>query len=820
MVRGIEIKKLYKEGNGMRKLLSVLLIAMLGLSMFTACNPGSSTSEDLVSVKLMEGQSRALTATLDFDIKTQVKRWEYSAIKADGGLTTGQTETSGSKTAKVLGTNNETELLSQGYWNFDLYGYDAESDGRMICTGSVENVLVTLEDNSVTILVAPKQESTGTIVIKSDISILFDNGTSFNNACNVYTKVVEVSNATTGAVIESETALDSDIRIESASSNITYKVVVSFIGDYGKSTRYTAAKATKYINVYDNLTTTVSGSITESGTMTIIDAVAGSDSSSAEATIASSLFAADSDDNGKKKNSEPITVVAASGLSTSSSDTTVSVTESVITLPAGAVVKSSTATDNAGATLTLKSENLLSQASGSDTTTASEEKLAKYTISGLAGAPVATLEFGLEGASLDESLSKENSDKAPTGYIYIATNQGDSFDVVNGSDDASSTVKKTPTLNIGYLEGSSSIEAESDNQKPELLKYVKETGYLEYRVYHFSTYVIFSDKYVASDSNGNLYETIEEAAKKMKTGASIKLWKNIGDESNKSKTINLEGNNVTLDMGKNTIFGSINIGSSNSNDPTVDITIKGSDPEDYNVESEIQKFEDGGFTNFAAVQLWKPSLTIDGGLFVSDNIVLNVQVQGVYDSKGNSVGKADDDILTSLIVENGTFVIPDNEERKICVNQVSGKTVVNGGTFESKNGVIFKIEQGNSKQISKIVINNGKFTTKNLLIAFKGDKGDNVKIEIYGGEFKYGYKKENEKVISYLMEYMNGQKTIDNIPEDALVIYGGTFSTDPSKIIPDVEGWEDGKTINYVAEGYKAVFENEMYKVVENSSGT
>ncbi len=81
MVRGIEIKKLYKEGNGMRKLLSVLLIAMLGLSMFTACNPESSKSEDLVSVKLVEGQCRALTATLDFDLD-DVKRWEVQRYQS------------------------------------------------------------------------------------------------------------------------------------------------------------------------------------------------------------------------------------------------------------------------------------------------------------------------------------------------------------------------------------------------------------------------------------------------------------------------------------------------------------------------------------------------------------------------------------------------------------------------------------------------------------------------------------------------------------------------------------------------------------------
>lgn len=765
MVRGIEIKKLYKEGNGMRKLLSVLLIAMLGLSMFTACNPGSSASEDLVSVKLMEGQSRALTATLDFDISTQVKRWEYSAIKADKGLTTGQTGTSESKTTKVLGTNNETELLSQGYWNFDLYGYDAESNGNMICKGSVENVLVTLENNSVTILVAPKQETTGTIVISSDISILFNNGTTFSDANGVYTKVVEVSNATSGFVIKSETELDSDIRIESASSNITYKVVVSFIGDYGKSTRYTAAKATKYINVYDNLTTTVNGSITESGTQTIINAVTGSDSSSAEATIASSLFANNSGDNTKKTNSDPITIVAASGLSTSSDGGSVSVTENVITLPAGAVVKSSTATDNDGATFTMKSENLLSQASGSNTTTASEEKLAKYTISGLDGAPVATLEFGLNGASLDESLSKSNSDKAPTGYIYIAPNQGASFDVENGSDDVNSAVKKTPTLNIGYLDGSGSVTTEDDGQKPELLKYVKETGYLEYRVYHFSTYVIFSNKYVASDSYGNLYETLGDAAENVSEGAKITLWKNLDMSNTGGSDMQTFLKSGYLDLGKSSIcYGGLNCGSFSVADPVTNLIIDGEAPEGaYNISAKCRIEATGAIFMYGAITAWKPTVTVKGGRYTGTNAVVYVQCQGEYD-------------VPTVIVNGGEFVATGKGS---SIALFIGKAVINGGNFSAEEGGdIFYLDGSFRKKTFEVVVNEGNFEAAEKLITW--NKYDYpCTIEIKGGTY----------TCNTLVEVV-GTQNEGIAAKDYIKISGGTFSVDPSE---------------YVIKGYKAV---------------
>lgn len=112
---------------------------------------------------------------------------------------------------------------------------------------------------------------------------------------------MEVYNLTKGTTVQAETKLETDVTVSNVSSKDTYKVVVSFIGNYDSetSTRYTAATATKYINVYDNLTTTVSGSITESVTETVINAKVGADFS-AEATIAASLFST-TDTSGEKR---------------------------------------------------------------------------------------------------------------------------------------------------------------------------------------------------------------------------------------------------------------------------------------------------------------------------------------------------------------------------------------------------------------------------------------------------------------------------------------------------------------------------------------
>lgn len=119
---GLKIKqeKLNKDGKkGMRKTLSILLVVLIGLCMFTSCNSESKLTEELVSVELVTGQSKALTATLDFDT-SKVAQWKYTAKKADGGLDTGNTGGTGESNAVVLVDNKKQKLFHKatGILNF------------------------------------------------------------------------------------------------------------------------------------------------------------------------------------------------------------------------------------------------------------------------------------------------------------------------------------------------------------------------------------------------------------------------------------------------------------------------------------------------------------------------------------------------------------------------------------------------------------------------------------------------------------------------------------------------------------------------------
>ncbi len=532
----------------MRKTISVLLIVLVGLMMFTACNPESKTTEELVNVSLL-GKKRALSAEVNFS--KDGLYWEYTAVKKDNGLATGAT------TEKTpLNADGTTALLSQGYWSFTLYGYNNSTDKNLVCQGSVDKVLITTENNKVSISVNPRQDAKGTILIKKDISISADDSTAYSGT--EYKKCIAVFKVTDGVVAEDPLYTEDDVTEDKKYAEVdsgTYKVVVAFIGDYGLSTAYVAATGAKYINVYDYLTTTLSGLIKETAkaaNLTVIDAiVAGYDAEGdyqAEAKVPADQFVK-AEASSSATNSETITIaapVSPAGKATTTSETdgsTTTVNDTVVTFPASSIVKSDDS--DTAVSLNIATKSLISDGEGETKTASTDAGLAVYQISGANGAPAAALEFKLDGAKLDNSLSNSAAEKAPYGHTYIAKGLGDSFDKTDEDD-----TNNTETLTIAYLGGG---DAEAENQKPELLAYDSETGKLTYRVYHFSTYVIFANKYVATDNNGGLYETLAEAVEKAADGATITLWKDaeIKDLSepigiSKNLTINLNQKKLTV----------------------------------------------------------------------------------------------------------------------------------------------------------------------------------------------------------------------------------------------------------------------------------
>ena len=430
-----------KERKTMKRFFNVLLIVLAGLFAFVACSPQAGFSDELVNVSI-EGSSqmtgRALIVETDFDI-SKVKVWKYTAAKADSGLDTGAT-TEQVALVKDESGNWMTKSLSQGSWNFVLYGYSDEAGSTLVCSGSVDNQTITVANHNVKITVRPSQTTTGNIVIKDDIKIVKQDGTEYSGS--EYEKTVKVTNASGDDVTS---------QIDSAVASGRYKVEVVFTGT-SNGEEYTAAKAFKYINVYDNLTTTVSGTINEIEQAGNVDPEGGMIKAEAEATVAV--------EDQKNKETVEIAVASTPAGTTDEKKTTVK-------FPAKSVSMGEDSTK-----LTLKVESSSIQAASTSYTVETEE-----------GAPVAGFKFTLEGAA---STTFDTDDGVEV-ETFIETGLGE----VNN-------------IKIKYI-------GSSEGKAPEIVSYDSSTGKLVFKVYHFSTYVIIAGNTVAVDNNGKFYATLQAA---------------------------------------------------------------------------------------------------------------------------------------------------------------------------------------------------------------------------------------------------------------------------------------------------------------------
>ena len=463
----------------MKRIFNVFSIVLIGLFAFVACSPQASFSDELVSVSLVgsQGKTRSLVAENDFDISS-VSVWKYTAEKADSGLKSGETGTG--KTNAVALADGNTGALSQGSWNFELFGYNA--DGALICSGSADNQTITVEHHTVKITVKPSQTETGKIVVDSAINIVDKNGTVYSG--DVYTMDYTVKNSSSEDVTET-------VKAGTAVKSGQYKVTVVFTATSNGET-YTAASASKFINVYDNLTTTVSGTITETEQAAAITAEGGMISATSESFEVAV-------ENGTNKAEVSIPVAS------TPVGTTDSAKKTTVTFPAGALNLSSSDTS---ADVSLKVES-----------TSIESAATSYSVETSEGAAVASFNFELVGAENAEF----NGDKGVEITTYIAKGLG---------DDA---------VSIKYV-------GTSTGKAPELVSYTSETGELKFKVFHFSTYLVVSPNVVATDENGTIYESISAAlassAKEVTLLKDANLTEAVTLSSN--RTVNLNSRTVTI----------------------------------------------------------------------------------------------------------------------------------------------------------------------------------------------------------------------------------------------------------------------------------
>lgn len=288
----------------MRKMFRALVLIASVLLACVACDAGKVGSGVSVCISFSIQRARAIGASTDFDV-ADVATWKYTAHKVNGGLKTGET------TEQVALTDGKsTGPLSQGIWDFEVFGYksagssgDAGSSGVdgsgastgssegsgsgssasgseasgsssaevLVCYGKVSNVRITESEHSVSVLVAPRQVGQGSIAI-GEISLVNSSGVVV--ATGTGSSVVSGSGACATGDSSSGDASGSGVtysrniavyKHDDESTTVdysgsvasgSYKVVVSY-----SSADTVVGTATLYVNVYDNLTTTVSGTV-------------------------------------------------------------------------------------------------------------------------------------------------------------------------------------------------------------------------------------------------------------------------------------------------------------------------------------------------------------------------------------------------------------------------------------------------------------------------------------------------------------------------------------------------------------------------------
>ena len=274
----------------MRKLTVLLLSVMVIMALFVSCTVEvNEDTGDTVTLRFTTDEAegmRSLTASKQ-TFNASLYTWKYTATKCDSA----SPSTGAQDNEVIVGTNGalteEVGPFSIGEWNFTLSAYSKETTPPLVYKGTANNVIITNSGNgaqSVPITVEPVKTSDGKGTLDITNTIQFKVGdTPFTaNKCKV-TSVV--SGGTSDAVYKDIATSDYTNLLSGV-----YKVEVAYKNSEGDDdTDYTYATNYIYVNVWNGLTTTVSGDLDEATKYTQFNATENVDGSYAQScTIANS----------------------------------------------------------------------------------------------------------------------------------------------------------------------------------------------------------------------------------------------------------------------------------------------------------------------------------------------------------------------------------------------------------------------------------------------------------------------------------------------------------------------------------------------------
>ena len=286
--------------------------------------------------------------------------------------------------------------------------------------------------------------------------------------------------------------------------------------------------------------------------------------------------------------------------------------------------------------------------------------------------------------------------------------------------------------------------------------------------------VVATQDTVEHDSNGNTYD---ERAEYPVLASSVSDFRDALSQGNSTiilaSDVTVEDgiqmsveNDASINFNGNTLKGAVESGSiSSPNGPTNLVLSDPNNSGEYSIDSEIVVHEGGGYTQLAAITVWKPTVTIESGKYTHDNAVILCQLQ------------TQDPDAVGVVVNGGTF---DGKGAASVIANVFGNVIINNGTFNAyddgdASGECVYVSSGSSHVPSITTINGGTFNAVDRIFYVRVNTRYTQKIVVNGGTF-------NVDGGGSLIQVSSGNAS------DYLTITGGTFNVDPS---------EYGDTANY-----------------------
>ena len=281
--------------------------------------------------------------------------------------------------------------------------------------------------------------------------------------------------------------------------------------------------------------------------------------------------------------------------------------------------------------------------------------------------------------------------------------------------------------------------------------------------------VVATQDTVEYDSNGNTYD---ERAEYPVLASSVSDFRDALSQGNSTiilasdvtvtdgKQLSVK-NDASIDFNGNTLKGAVESGSISSTDGPTNLVL--SDPnnsDEYSIDGELVQHAGGGYTQLAAITVWKPTVTIESGKYTHDNAVILCQLQ------------TQDPDAVGVVVNGGTF---DGKGAASVIANVFGNVIINNGTFNAyddgdASGECVYVSSGSSHVPSITTINGGTFNAVDRIFYVRVNTSYTQKIVVNGGTF-------NVAEGGRLIQVSSGNAS------DYLTITGGTFNVDPSAYV-------------------------------------